>query len=186
MAHSKPTRHVAVAIVFSGDTRRILMITSRKHHHLWILPKGGIEQGETSGQAAIRESWEEAGTPNNLPIPNDDQRLITLHLEAAPHQKRSSVWHVHVIHVSEALVDVVTDWPERHERRREWVDIEEALRRIQAWYTDQKASEELEGEAVEDGQGTTSRIQDKKEKKGGAMETALRRFIEMESKERTS
>ena len=26
------------------------------------VPKGGVEKGETSGQAAVRESWEEGDT----------------------------------------------------------------------------------------------------------------------------
>jgi diphosphoinositol-polyphosphate diphosphatase len=36
MGSSKSPRHVAVAIIFSPSTQRILMITSRKHPHLWI------------------------------------------------------------------------------------------------------------------------------------------------------
>jgi hypothetical protein len=28
-----------------------------------IVPKGGVEKGETSGEAAVRESWEEGAFP---------------------------------------------------------------------------------------------------------------------------
>jgi hypothetical protein len=36
MGKDKPPRHVALAIVYSVSTHRILMVTSRKHAHLWI------------------------------------------------------------------------------------------------------------------------------------------------------
>lgn len=75
----KPQRDVAVSIVYDKSTSRILMVTRRKHPKIWIcefwdlsglldpgliaykriVPQGGVEAGETSGQAAIRESWEE-------------------------------------------------------------------------------------------------------------------------------
>lgn len=76
----KAPRHVAVALVFDRATGRLLMVSSRAHPDLWIcaffdincralqvcvhelicvVPKGGIEEGESSGEAAVRESWEE-------------------------------------------------------------------------------------------------------------------------------
>jgi diphosphoinositol-polyphosphate diphosphatase len=36
MAKDTDVRHVAVAVVYDEDTRRILMVTSRKHDDLWI------------------------------------------------------------------------------------------------------------------------------------------------------
>jgi hypothetical protein len=36
MAKGTDVRHVAVAVVYDEDTRRILMVTSRKHDDLWI------------------------------------------------------------------------------------------------------------------------------------------------------
>jgi len=148
MTKAKPARHVAVALIFSSSTHRLLMITSRKHPHLWIceplqasanlvqqlmticlsVPKGKVEEGETSGQAAVREAWEEgassrqhnpqntllsaqsAGTPQTLAAPTDDQRLLMLALEPVPSQLRRSVWHIHVLEVTEDEVDQVTEW----------------------------------------------------------------------------
>jgi hypothetical protein len=71
--------------------------------------------------------------------------------------------------------------PEKHERRREWVYPAEALARIQRWYTDEQAREEVdEDTTVADAPTSNSGgdRQAKKEAKGGAMEMALRTFAE--------
>ncbi|KAK8869903.1 hypothetical protein IAR55_000471 [Kwoniella newhampshirensis] len=201
--HDRPVhpRHVAVAIVFSPTTQKILMITSRAHPHLWILPKGGIEQGETSGEAAVRESYEEAGTPLDLPPPEDDEKIVLLSL---PSKKRSSLWHVHVILVDEQLVRKTPEWPESHQRRRAWFTPSSALGKIQEWYTDESAKIKvdpgIEVDENEDGETSAEKKEKRKEKdasggeerrgkkdkKGGAMEDALRRFAEIKGLELTT
>ncbi|WWD15823.1 hypothetical protein CI109_100247 [Kwoniella shandongensis] len=186
-ADTKPPRHVAVAIVFSPNTRKILMITSRAHPHLWILPKGGIEHGESSGQAAVRESYEEAGTPSDVPPPTDEDRLVVLSL---PSKKRSAIWHVHVLEVDQEVVESTSTWPESHQRQRAWFTPSAALENIQQWYTDESAKKEvdpgtdLEDEHEQDGKKGKGKVKEsgeerrgKKDKKGGAMEEALRKFI---------
>lgn len=42
MGKDKPPRHVAVAIIYDPSTRQVLMITSRKHPHLWICEVDGL------------------------------------------------------------------------------------------------------------------------------------------------
>jgi 8-oxo-dGTP pyrophosphatase MutT (NUDIX family) len=49
----------AVVIVRKGD--RFLLVHERKHGQRWYLPAGRVEPGESFGQAAIRETQEEAG-----------------------------------------------------------------------------------------------------------------------------
>jgi 8-oxo-dGTP pyrophosphatase MutT (NUDIX family) len=39
-----------------------MMCSSRKHADRWVLPKGGVEKGETSAEAAMREGWVRAST----------------------------------------------------------------------------------------------------------------------------
>ncbi|KAL7422211.1 hypothetical protein Q5752_002857 [Cryptotrichosporon argae] len=193
---TKPPRHVAIAIVFCAQTHRVLMVTSRKHPQLWLMPKGGIEDGETAGQAAVRESFEEAGTPSDLFVPDDADELLTVDVPASPSQKRGSVWHVHAVMV-EREEDLLENWLERHERRREWLAPVDALARIGEWYSDPSAAAEIEvvpsrpptprsaastqpdvsgysaaGSAI----SISSSTGNKNDAKGGAMERALRTF----------
>ncbi|OCF39465.1 hypothetical protein I317_06738 [Kwoniella heveanensis CBS 569] len=145
-------RQVALSIVYSPSTGRILMVTSRAHPHLWILPKGGVEEGETGGEAAVREAWEEAGSPPTLPPPSEAERLSLL---ALPSKKRPATWHVYILEVEEAVVHAIEDWPESHERKRAWYTPSETLSRIKQWYTDPSALEvdEKRPVEVEDGLG---------------------------------
>ena len=48
------------AIVFSPDRRACLLI-QRRDVPVWVLPGGGIEPGETSDEASLRELREETG-----------------------------------------------------------------------------------------------------------------------------
>lgn len=50
----------AGGIVFSGDTKKLLMIRRRGK---WDLPKGKIEKHENPLEAAVREVMEECGIP---------------------------------------------------------------------------------------------------------------------------
>jgi len=50
--------YVLVVVPYGG---RYLLIQERKHAQTWYLPSGGVEPGETILEAAIRETWEEAG-----------------------------------------------------------------------------------------------------------------------------
>lgn len=61
-------RHVAIAIAIQLDTTKkekdqvfVCLVSSRKHKNQWVLPKGGVEKGESERAAALRE-LEEEGT----------------------------------------------------------------------------------------------------------------------------
>ena len=62
--HGTP-RQVAVAVAVQLDeqapsgTAKVCIVTSRKHDDSWVLPKGGVEKGESAREAAARELWEE-------------------------------------------------------------------------------------------------------------------------------
>ncbi|WVQ98636.1 hypothetical protein IAU59_005766 [Kwoniella sp. CBS 9459] len=142
-------RQVALSIIYSPSTSRILMVTSRAHPHLWILPKGGIETGESGGEAAVREAWEEAGSPPTLTPSSESERLCLL---ALPSKKRPATWHVYILEVEEAVVYAIEAWPEAHERKRAWYSPSETLAKIREWYTDPSAldGDEKRPVAVED------------------------------------
>jgi len=44
-----------------GDTRVEVLLVHRPHRNDWSFPKGKIDDGETLGQTAEREVWEETG-----------------------------------------------------------------------------------------------------------------------------
>jgi len=54
-----PTWFFVLVVVRDGD--RFLLVQERKHGQTWYLPAGRVEPGETLTQAALRETWEEAG-----------------------------------------------------------------------------------------------------------------------------
>ncbi len=54
-----PTWSFSLVVVRLGE--RILLVHEREHGQGWYLPAGRVELGETFGQAAVRETQEEAG-----------------------------------------------------------------------------------------------------------------------------
>ena len=48
---------VNVAVIHEGK----ILLTPREDFETWILPSGGVEEGESIGEAAIRETKEETG-----------------------------------------------------------------------------------------------------------------------------
>ena len=56
----------AIVLRKKGDQPEILLIFSKKQPRIRIFPKGHIEPGETSSEAATRELLEEAGVEGTL------------------------------------------------------------------------------------------------------------------------
>lgn len=52
-----PTIAVNVAVICEGK----ILLTKRDDFHVWCLPGGGVEEGESVAEAAIRETKEETG-----------------------------------------------------------------------------------------------------------------------------
>jgi len=51
-----------------------------------------------------------AGTPKHLKAPKDDDRLLSLDLKPSSKNKKSSVWHVHLVTVPADSLDASDDW----------------------------------------------------------------------------
>jgi len=110
-------RVVCCAIPIARAAGKVLVITSRKRPNYWVLPKGGWESTDVVLEAAaLREALEEAGARGTI------TRFVTTIPSAA------STYHFYELDV--ASLD--SDWLESKERRREWVDFAEAMRRV-AW-----------------------------------------------------
>lgn len=50
----------AIAIIFNVDKTEVILV-KRRDVPVWVLPGGGIDEGETASEAAIREAFEETG-----------------------------------------------------------------------------------------------------------------------------
>ncbi|KAL7417315.1 NUDIX hydrolase domain-like protein [Mrakia frigida] len=124
---SQSLRVVCVAIPYNPNTDEILMVSSRKHPLLWILPKGGWEHklNESLAEAARREAGEEAGIISR-PFPSSPSPP-TLPLLTTSDAK--TLYHFFPLEVS----SLATTFLEVDERRREWVSWEEAKRRVGEW-----------------------------------------------------
>jgi 8-oxo-dGTP pyrophosphatase MutT (NUDIX family) len=58
---ARATHAGGVVYRMSGASPEVLLVTARRDHSVWVLPKGHIEPGETPEQTAVREVLEEAG-----------------------------------------------------------------------------------------------------------------------------
>src|SRR5262245_42459264 len=76
----------------------------------WVIPKGRIQPGQTAGETALQEAWEEAGLVGAL-----HREPVGSYL----YEKAGRTCHVTVflMHVTE----VADDWPECSWRLRRWV-----------------------------------------------------------------
>jgi 8-oxo-dGTP pyrophosphatase MutT (NUDIX family) len=98
---------------------KICLITSSNGKR-WIIPKGLIEPGQTAGEAALQEAWEEAGLVGVL-----QQEPIGSYL----YEKLGRTYHVIVFQMH--VTEVANDWPERSLRQRCWVSRAGLLERIE-------------------------------------------------------
>ena len=98
---------------------RLCLVTSSSGRR-WVIPKGMIDPGHNAGEAALIEAWEEAGLVGTL---------VREPLGTYLYEKYGRKYYVivYVLHVSE----IATDWPERSLRQREWVELDEALERLE-------------------------------------------------------
>jgi len=96
----------------------MLLVTSRKGRR-WGLPKGVVEPDLSPAASAAKEALEEAGVRG----PIDDEPLGTYQ-----YRKWRGTCTVEVFAM--AVEEEMADWPEAAMRRREWLTIDEARRRV--------------------------------------------------------
>jgi 8-oxo-dGTP pyrophosphatase MutT (NUDIX family) len=107
------------AAVIPMSDGQICMVTSSSGRR-WVIPKGMIDAGQTAGEAALSEAWEEAGLVGVLASEPAGSYLYDKY-------GRSHHVIVYLMHVRE----MASDWPERDSRRREWVEPAEAIERTE-------------------------------------------------------
>jgi len=85
----------------------------------WVIPKGLIEPGQTGGETALQEAWEEAGLVGSLrPEP----------IGSFIYEKWCGVCHVTVFVLE--VTEMKQDWPERALRQRIWTTPSGAIERL--------------------------------------------------------
>lgn len=84
---------------------------------MWLFPKGGVEDGETGKEAAVRETLEEGGVAGSL-----GPKLGVWTQDSASKQKQKMwILYVHTEYGPDAKM-----WKERKKRLRAWHSFEEA------------------------------------------------------------
>jgi 8-oxo-dGTP pyrophosphatase MutT (NUDIX family) len=112
---AQPLRQAAAIPVLDG---RVCLVTSSSGRR-WVIPKGMIDSGHTAGEAALNEAWEEAGLVGML-----SQEPVGSFI----YEKYGRPHHVVVFILN--VTRAADDWPERDVRNREWVELAEAIERV--------------------------------------------------------
>ncbi len=97
----------------------LCVVTSRSGKR-WVVPKGCLEPGKTSGEIALQEAWEEAGLTGVL-----EPEPIGSYL----YSKTGFTYHVTVFVMT--VTDAAEDWPESMMRERTWLTRSQALLQIE-------------------------------------------------------
>lgn len=114
----------ALVYRFLSDELQFLLITSRKSKR-WIVPKGWPMPGKTLSQAALQESYEEAGVRGIVQSEPFGHYMYEKTDMAKGKNGRFEV-KVFIVHFSYQE----KKWPERKQRLFEWVTPKEAADRV--------------------------------------------------------
>ncbi|OZJ06910.1 hypothetical protein BZG36_00087 [Bifiguratus adelaidae] len=112
-------RQVAGCIPYDAKTGLVILISSRRHPKRFVYPKGGWENDETVEQAALRETWEEAGLRGRI-------TAQVGRFDQPSKQNPNVTGTVHWVYAME-VNEVLDEWPEQSLRIRQSMTIEEAL-----------------------------------------------------------
>lgn len=103
-----------------SDGLKVLLITSRDTGR-WVIPKGGVEGGDTPRKAAAREAFEGAGVRGV--IGKKALGLFSYEKRLRSGRAKPTTVEVFTLHVKREL----KNWPERGQRRLVWMTIAEAV-----------------------------------------------------------
>src|SRR6516164_8416322 len=116
MATSPSIIRQAGVLAINGE--QICVVSSRGGKR-WVVPKGCLEPGKTAAEIALQEAWEEAGLVGVLqPDP----------IGTYFYEKSGFICHVTVFLMS--VTDTADRWPEDDFRQRSWLNVAQALLRI--------------------------------------------------------
>lgn len=101
---------------------QVMLVTSKATRR-WILPKGGIKLGRKPDESAAEEAYEEAGIIGRI-----SRTCIGLYAYRKSGHRLGAHCTVRVYPMK--VTSQLPDWPERKERRREWVAFDIAAARV--------------------------------------------------------
>ena len=109
---------VAQAGVIPVRDGQICIVSSRSGKR-WVVPKGCLEPGKSAAEIALQEAWEEAGLVGVLqPEP----------IGSYFYEKAGLVCHVTVFLMT--VTEAADRWPEHEMRERSWLNVAQALQRL--------------------------------------------------------
>lgn len=100
------------------DGVQILLITSRSRKR-WVIPKGIVESELSPQESAQKEAYEEAGITG---------KIINKTIGKYTYKKWGGTCTVQVYLLE--VEEIMDDWPEAFFRTREWMSLEEAIKRV--------------------------------------------------------
>jgi 8-oxo-dGTP pyrophosphatase MutT (NUDIX family) len=98
----------------------ILLITSRETRR-WVIPKGWPMPGLSAAESAAQEAYEEAG------IRGEMTAQAMGHYTYSKRQRRGAKKRFLVEVFAMEVTEVLGEWPEAHERARQWLSPEAAV-----------------------------------------------------------
>ncbi|WP_106745657.1 NUDIX hydrolase [Yoonia maritima] len=106
-----------------NDNIEICIVTTRNTGR-WILPKGWPMHKQTPAQAAATEAYEEAGITGDA-----IDRCLGVYSYVKPLKSGTApiVVMVYPVHVR----NVLSDWPEKGQRKRKWLSPKKAAKKLQ-------------------------------------------------------
>ena len=102
---------------------QILLITSRRTKR-WIIPKGWPENDMTPGESAANEAMEEAGVAGKL-----KERPFGVYCYEKTVEDGDNVPCIVTVYALKVKM-ILTDYPEKSERRRKWFSRKDASKHV--------------------------------------------------------
>ncbi|MEP0091568.1 MAG: NUDIX hydrolase [Paracoccaceae bacterium] len=106
-----------------GDKIQVLLVTSRRRGR-WVVPKGWPVDGATPAQSAETEAYEEAGVKGKAA--QSCLGIFSYDKDLGEGEQLPCVVALFPIKVKKVL----SNWPEQKERRRKWMSLKKAAKRV--------------------------------------------------------
>lgn len=107
---------------WTRDGPQVLLVTSRTTRR-WVIPKGSVKSGVSPCESAALEAFEEGGVRGRI-----TRSSIGVYGYAKRDGKRGQFCLVQVFPLK--VTSLQPRWPERAQRRRQWVSIADASGRV--------------------------------------------------------